>query len=179
MILAIAESIVAAALAGGGKVLVTTCPKGNDHEIAFHDLTHPELPPRRVSGRYSSEVLAVSPDERLVASTTGGGLVRLFDPLKGVMVANLQGHLNAALGVAFSPDGRRLISSYGGREGIKLWDVDTHQELLTLNGFLGGQCFRAHWGSDGEVILAEEPWQAWRAPSWEEIAAAETKDPQP
>jgi hypothetical protein len=26
------------------------------------------------------------------------------------------------------------------------------------------------------VILAGAPWQAWRAPSWEEIAAAETKE---
>jgi hypothetical protein len=26
------------------------------------------------------------------------------------------------------------------------------------------------------VILASPPWQAWRAPSWEEIAAAEAKD---
>jgi hypothetical protein len=27
------------------------------------------------------------------------------------------------------------------------------------------------------VILAGPPWQAWSAPSWEEIAAAEAKDP--
>jgi hypothetical protein len=27
------------------------------------------------------------------------------------------------------------------------------------------------------VILAGPPWQAWSAPSWEEIAAAEVKDP--
>jgi hypothetical protein len=27
------------------------------------------------------------------------------------------------------------------------------------------------------VILAGPPWQAWSAPSWEEIAAVEAKDP--
>jgi hypothetical protein len=26
------------------------------------------------------------------------------------------------------------------------------------------------------VILAGSPWQAWRAPSWKEIAAAEAKE---
>lgn len=31
----------------------------------------------------------------------------------------------------------------------------------------------------GDVILAGAPWQAWRAPSWEEIATAEAKDPPP
>ncbi len=91
-------------------------------------------------------------------------------------MANLQGHLNAAFGVAFSPDGRRLVSSYGGREAIKLWDVGTRQELLTLNSSTGELLHGALWSSDGDVILAEAPWQAWRAPSWEEIAAAEAKE---
>jgi hypothetical protein len=35
---------------------------------------------------------------------------------------------------------------------------------------------RAHSSSDGYVILAGAPWQAWRAHSWEEIAAAEAKE---
>jgi hypothetical protein len=35
----------------------------------------------------------------------------------------------------------------------------------------------ARWSADGNVILAGPPWQAWSAPSWEEIAAAEAKDP--
>jgi len=42
--------------------------------------------------------------------------------------------------------------------------------LLTLAGtgsFLGA----ARWSADGNVILAGSPWQAWRAPSWQEIAA--------
>ena len=30
--------------------------------------------------------------------------------------------------------------------------------------------------ANGDVILASDPWQAWRAPSWEEIAAAEAKE---
>jgi hypothetical protein len=34
----------------------------------------------------------------------------------------------------------------------------------------------AQWIADGDVILAGPPWQVWRAPSWEEIAAAEAKE---
>jgi hypothetical protein len=34
----------------------------------------------------------------------------------------------------------------------------------------------ARWSADGDMILAGEPWQAWRAPSREEIAAAEAKE---
>ena len=101
--------------------------------------------------------------------------MQLFDPLKGALIGSLHGHLNAALGIAFSPDGRRLISQTGGREAVKLWDVSTRQELLTLSG-IGSTLYDSRWSPDGEMILAGTPWQAWRAPSWEEIAAAEAKD---
>lgn len=36
--------------------------------------------------------------------------------------------------VAFGPGGGRLISTSGGRETVKLWDVGTWQELPTLSG---------------------------------------------
>ena len=78
-------------------------------------------------------------------------------------------------GVTFSPDGRRLISASGGREVVKLWDVGTRQELRTLSG-TGSNLSGARWSADGDVILAGPPWQDWRAPSWEEIAAAEAKE---
>jgi hypothetical protein len=32
------------------------------------------------------------------------------------------------------------------------------------------------WSNDGDVLLAGRPWQAWLAPSWEQIAAAEKID---
>jgi WD40 repeat protein len=111
-----------------------------------------------------------------VASSTVGGLVRLFDPANGELIGPpLHGHLNAVYGIAFSPDGRRLISAFGGREAVKLWDIGTRQELLTLGG-TGSMLPAARWSADGDVILAGPPWQAWRAPSWEEIAAAEAKE---
>jgi WD40 repeat protein len=98
--------------------------------------------------------------------------VRFFDPAKGELIESVHGHLNAVFSIAFSADGRRLISTSGGREAVKLWDVGTRQELLTLGG-TGSHLYGARWSADGDVILAGAPWQAWRAPSWEEIAAAE------
>ncbi|MEI6783329.1 MAG: hypothetical protein WCQ21_20690 [Verrucomicrobiota bacterium] len=47
--------------------------------------------------------------------------------------------------------------------------------LLTLGG-TGSLLYVARWSADGDVILAGAPWQAWRAPSWEEIATAEAKE---
>jgi WD40 repeat protein len=155
-------------------VLVVVHNEDSGHEIVFYDLTHPERAPRRVPGRHGSANLAVSPDGRLVASSSESGAVRLFDPLKGELIESVQGHLNGVFGLAFSPDGQRLISTSNGREAVKLWDVGTRQELLTLSGV--GMCWEGHWTADGDVLLAGPPWQAWRAPSWEEIAAAEAKE---
>jgi hypothetical protein len=160
-----------------GRVLVVAIRKDayHYHEVAFFDLAHPDQAPRRYGGKLSIYSLAVSPDGRLVAASTEGGLVRLFDPSKGELIESLHGHLNAVVGLDFSCDGRRLIAEGGAREAIKLWDVGTRQELLTLAG-TGSVLRVARWTADGDVILAGPPWQFWRAPSWEEIAAAEAKE---
>jgi hypothetical protein len=68
-----------------------------------------------------------------------------------------------------------LISSSGGRETVKLWDVGTRQELLTFGG-TGSSLDAARWSADGNVIFAGPPWQAWRAPSWDEITTAEARE---
>jgi WD40 repeat protein len=175
IVVSIGEQVDDASFAAGGRVLVVAILLRNDHEIRFYDLAHPGQAPRRVPGRHFSRSVAVSPDGGLVASSTLGGLVRLFDPVQGELLDSVHGHLNAARGIAFSPNGRRLISASSGREAVKLWDVGTRQELLTLAG-TGSTLEAARWSGDGDVILAGPPWQAWRAPSWEEIAAAEAKE---
>jgi WD40 repeat protein len=172
------EQMIQPVFAAGGRVMAVTFRRGQDHEVAFYDLIHADRAPRQIHGREASRSLAVSPDGRLVASSTRGGLVRLFEPAAGELIEPIHGHLNGVDGVAFSADGRRLVSASVGREALKLWDVGTRQELLTLAGKgAGGGLAAIRWSADGDMILSGAPWQAWRAPSWEEIAAAEAKDP--
>ena len=174
--LTLAGSIKDMAFAVGGRVLVAVVMVSqSEHEIRFYDLNHPDRAPWRVPGKLGPESLAVSPDGRFVTATTDGGAVRLCDAVTGELIEDLHGHLNSANGVAFSNDGHRLISASGGLEAVKLWDVDSRQELLNLSG-TGLPLDRAIWSTDGDTILAGAPWQAWHAPSWEEIAAAEAKE---
>ncbi|MEQ8667861.1 MAG: protein kinase [Pirellulales bacterium] len=49
----------------------------------------------------------------------------------------LTGHTERVTGVAFSPDGRRLASG-GDDNTIKLWDVETGEEVSTLTGHAKG-----------------------------------------
>jgi WD40 repeat protein len=174
IVTSINERVADLVFADGGRVLVVCVDQERDHEIRFYNLEHPERPPRRIPGKHFGSAVALS-CKGLAAASTGGGEVRLFDPVKGELSETVHGHLNAIFGLAFSPDGRRLVSSSGGREAVKLWDVETRQELLTLSG-VGSTLGVARWTLDGDVILAGSPWQAWSAPSWEEIAAAEAKE---
>ncbi len=162
--------------AAGGRVFVAIVTRGAvAHEIRFHDLSHPERPPRVFPGSEISRRLAVSPDGRLVAAATDAGRLLLFDAARMDQTDSIRAHLNAAFSVAFSPDGRRLITSSGVREAIKVWDAGTRQELLTLPG-AGSFLSRAAWSPDGHEIMAGAPLQIWRAPTWEEIAAAEASE---
>ena len=172
MVVSAAGLIRDLAFAAGGRVLVVAADNANDHEIRFYQLAQPTAAPQRVAGRNLSRFLAVSPDGRLVAASTAGGQIRLFDPFRGELVETIDAHLNAAFGLAFSADGRRLISASGGREAAKLWDVATRQELLTLVG-IGSALDVAKWSADGSTILVGAPWQTWFAPSWADIAAME------
>jgi WD40 repeat protein len=176
-VVTLSESVNDAAFAVGGRVLVAlVLMRGIDHEIRFYDLEHPDRPPRIVSGKDLPRALEVSQDGRLVAFATGGGTVRMCDAVTGEWMDDLDGHLNEVEGLAFTKDARRLVSAGSGLEAVKLWDIGTRQELLTLPDN-GVRLTSAWWSEEEDTIIAGPPWQTWHAPSWEEIAAAEAKDP--
>ena len=76
---------------------------------------------------------------------------------------------------AFSPESRRLVVATGGSDGMKLWDVTTHENVLSL-AVPDGDVQRARLSPDGNVIATAASsgtlW-LWRAPSWQEIESAE------
>src|SRR5205807_4506388 len=54
--------------------------------------------------------------------------VRLWDLISGREVATLTGHEGEVTSVAFSPDGRTLVSG-SNDQTVRVWDVATRREL--------------------------------------------------
>ena len=62
----------------------------------------------------------VSPDGRQAAAPLQNGELRLYDATSGDLTASLRGHQGAASDACFSPDGRLVMTTSGGREAVKL-----------------------------------------------------------
>ena len=80
-------------------------------------------------------VLAYSPDGRLLASAGDDMTVRLWDVETGKEQATLRGHVDGICAMAFAPDGSFLVTA--GHDGtIKRWDLgaEVEQNVLTGNG---------------------------------------------
>ena len=115
----------------------------------------------------------------MAAAAASSGMVRLWDVATLRPMDTLKGFLLGAHSVAFSPDGRRLAAGSNRREAVKLWDVEPQQEVLTLSGE-GSRFGGLRFSPDGRYLLAINDAglaHVWMAPTWEEIAAEEAKDP--
>src|SRR5262249_62272266 len=90
-------------------------------------------------------------------------------------LATLRGFMLGLHAVVFAPNSKRLAIGSGGAEAVKLWDLESPQELLTLQG--NGSMFHPlAFSPDGNVLSGRDNLgmlHLWTAPSWSQIAAAE------
>ena len=122
--------------------------------------------------------IAFSSDGLQVASAYTYGTVALCDASTFELVTAFKGHLLGAHSAAFSPDSRRLVTTGTSLDAVRLWDLSTHRELLTLSGTSSMLQF-VTFSPDGNWLAAcdreEDMLHLWRAPSWEEIETKEKR----
>jgi WD40 repeat protein/serine/threonine protein kinase len=127
--------------------------------------------------RYPVVGIAFSADGTQAASIGWDGRLAIWNPSSRELITAFKGHMLGANWVAFSPDSRRLATSSVGREAVKLWDLLTYRELITLAG-QGSSFHFVVFSPDGQWLAAcnsEGQLHLWRAPSWAEIEAAENR----
>jgi WD40 repeat protein len=122
--------------------------------------------------------IALSPDGRLLAAGgwmklpgENGHVIRLYDFASGTLLGVLKGHNNVVLGLAFSPNGRQLVSGSGDNTAI-IWDVEGRSLVHQLEGHKDGVYAVAFTGDGARVITGSDDGLAklWSTARGEEIA---------
>ena len=156
---------------GGRGLVVVNNGEGETHRVSFYNMVKPNIPPRVLSGKFSASWLVASPDGALVAVSTLGGVVELYDAAEGKLTGILHGHMNSVEEIVFSPGGQRLLTD-GSEHRFKLWDLGSQQELMSWD--VSGS--RMIWSSDGSTIRLGRGQHLMIAPTLGEIAAIEARN---
>ncbi len=115
--------------------------------VTLHDLPSGKLRGNPLPQPEGTEVLAMSPDGKMLASVKGWAsdparTVNLWDLSTGRVKAELKGHSDKIQVLAFSPDGKYLASG-GWDKTVRIWDTGTGQEItsFTLEQWVTGLAF--------------------------------------
>lgn len=118
--------------------------------------------------------LAFSPNGQLLAAANEEGAIRIWSTPSFAELTRFRADRRRIECVSFSADSRRLLTTGQGRQVIKVWDVDTWQELLTLSAEpegTGGSIQQILLGEDGRLFARDSNGDLllWSVPSLEEI----------
>jgi WD40 repeat protein/serine/threonine protein kinase len=121
-------------------------PDGETLAVSFGD-TGVAIRRNVVLGKGRAQVMTT------VLAPPNADVVRLYEVATGKEVAVLKGHTRPPWCVAFSPDGKRIVTGGGADQTIKLWDARTGQEIITV-GRHADYVTSVAFSTDGRKIVS-------------------------
>jgi WD40 repeat protein len=96
--------------------------------------------------------VAFSPDDKILATGSVDGTVKLWDAKRGEELATLKGHKSWVNCVAFTPDGQTLAT--GSSDGtVRLWNVVKREDRAVLK-VDKGEVRSVAFGGNGKLLAA-------------------------
>ena len=121
---------------------------------AVAPLVGSRLTDRNAGKGYNVTSVAFSPDRKYVASGGSDGVIRLWDITTLKLFKAEKMHRAAVISLAFSPDGKTLVSGSDGLDSsIKLWKIYDKKQPLVLRGHQGSVLSVA-FSQDGQEVLS-------------------------
>jgi eukaryotic-like serine/threonine-protein kinase len=142
-----------------------------------------------LGGRADKVARAVlSPDGTHLAATQFNHAILIWDLATGRLVTLYGPETQIAYSIAFSPDGKRLVSMYRPHDdrslndsprSIRIWDLASRQAVVTINGFSYLTALPS-LSPDGKLLVAADMTKArvqvWDAATGQEAFSCEYRD---
>ena len=112
-----------------------------------------------------------SPNGNMLAVSSGGtpGLIRIWDPMSGVLLRTILPNASYLSDIAFSPDSLTLASANGQTNIVQLWSTSTGSLIGQLTGHTG-PVWSVKYSPDGTVLASgsggsEQAVKLWAMPA--------------
>jgi RNA polymerase sigma factor (sigma-70 family) len=128
---------------------------GPDSGVAIYDIERGFAVWLKKTGSMNGELtLALSPDGKRVATSAWGGGVHVWDIPTSKKLHTLADPEHGAYELAFSPDGRFLVSTgIENHPGVTVWEMATGQQVHQFSGHVTGACSVA-FSPDGRRVAS-------------------------
>ncbi|HEX8435856.1 pentapeptide repeat-containing protein [Archangium sp.] len=142
-------AVSSVAFSPDGTTLAST---SNDQTLMFWSVD--QARPLDVIRDHSAERIVFSPtDENLVATVDALGIIHVWDTRTGNSRSTFQGSGALVSNMAFSPDGRRLVS--GSNDGlVTLWSLESGWEPRVVMRGHSGAVFDVAFSPDGTMLAS-------------------------